>query len=338
MVNWYSEVDITVKKCAKIDAITRWLQEEYRIDDNIININVDDNKLTIEGDEEDTLSLKGAYKIPSCEEVFTKLSKEFIDSEYDAYASIKNSYSIATNEYFIKYSNKKLKIEMLNTCSMIDLDEYDDYEEFSDDFMCDLSEEEFYKYKESEDILYINESGKVYTEKEYCDSEKEYFSLDLSDTSSENKDDIINKMNEDTVDKIFKALSKSQKKDKDIILKVLETDSSYMDRISEELFKDKKIVYTILKSDSYSWDDLVFKNENIKNDEMLVSIHEKLEKICDEEQEKYDEIFQLELSKEQREQKLKEVERKYRKQYNDCISNIEKSEEFIKWINDDSTL
>lgn len=338
MANWYSEVNITVKKGAKIDNIARWLQEEYRIDDNIMNINVDDNQLIIQVDEEDTLSLKDDNIIPSCEEVFTKLSKEFIDSEYNAYASIYDSYSITTNEYFIKYSDKKLKIEMPDICSMIDLDEYDDYEEFNDDFSCDLSEEEFYKYKESEDILYINESGKAYTEREYCDSGKEYFSLDLDDSSSENEDDIINKINEDTVDKIFNALSKSQKDDKDIILKVLETDSSYMDRINKEFFKDKKIVYTILKSDSYSWDDLVFKNENIKDDEMLVNIHEKLEKICNEEQEKYDEIFQLELPKEQREQKLEEVETKYRKQYNDCISSIEKSEEFIKWINDDSKL
>ena len=250
----------------------------------------------------------------------------------------KGVHVITTNEYFIRYSDNKLKIEMPDICSMVDLDEYDDCEEFNDDFSCDLSEEEFYKYKESEDILYINERGKVYTEREYCDSGKEYFSLDLDDSSSENEDDIINKINEDTVDKIFNALSKSQKDDKGIILKVLETDSSYKDRINVELLKDKKIFYTILKSDLYSWDDLVFKNENIKDDDMLVNIHEKLEKLCDEEQEKYDEIFQLELPKEQREQKLEEVETKYRKQYNDCISSIEKSEEFIKWINDDSKL
>lgn len=326
MANWYSEIEIKMKKGKKIDNIVHWLQKEYELDDDIVDI-----------DEEDTLSLKGDYEIPSCEELFTKLSKKFIDSEYDAYVSLENSYSSTTNEYFIKYSNKKLKIEMLDICSMVDLNEYDDYEEFCDDFSCDLTEEEFYKYKENEDILYINESGKIYTEKEYSNSKKEYFSLDLDDKSCENKEDIINKINEENVDAIFNSLSDSQKEDRDIILKVIEANPSYMDKINKNFIKDKKIVYTILKNSSYFWDDLILLNENIKNDEMLVSIYERLQKICDAEQEEYDEIFQLELSKEQKEQKLEEVEKKYEKQSKEFIASIEKSDKFIKWINDDST-
>lgn len=338
MANWYSEIEIKIKNNKKISNIVSWLQSEYALDDELVNTDEKNNKLTIEGSIENTLSLKDVCEIPSCEELFTKLSKKFSDNEYDAYVSLENSYSLTTNEYFIKYYDKNLIIEALDICSRIDLDEFDDYEEFNDDYSCNLSKKEFENYKENEEILYINESGKIYTEEQYYNSKKMYFSLNIDDTLCENKNDIINKINESTIDTIFNSLNKSQKDDRDIILTVIKTDASYINKIDDKFFKDKEFVYIILKECSWLWEDLILHNKNIKDDKILVSIYENLQQISDNEQEEYDEIFQLKLPKEQANQKLENIEKKYKEKYDECIKKIEKSDDFIKWISENNII
>lgn len=334
MANWYNDIEIKTKKNIKIKSIIDWLEEEYEIDDEAISVEEKNNKLLIKGDEGWTISLKEKNRIPLCEELFTNLSKKFFDSEYEAYASLENSYSSVANEFFIKYCDKKLIIEVLDNCSKVDLYEYDDYEEFNDNYSCNLDEEKFKKYKDNEELLYINESGKVYTEEQYYNSKKEYFSINIDDVSCQDKEDIINKINEKSVDTIFNSLSKSQKEDRDIILKVIKTDVSYIDEIDDKFFKDKEIIYTILKECVWFWDKLISYNENIEKDVMLVSIYKKLQQIQDDEQDEYGELFKLKLSKEQSDQKQKEIEEKYSKLSEDYINNLEKSDDFIKWIHE----
>ena len=328
MSNWYESIDIKTKSKKEIETVLDWINKKCIIEEDMIDVNLEKNSISIEGNESESIVLKDKKsEHPDVTKLFLSLSKYSPSINYSGYASAKNSVSDYEEEDFIEYKEGKLKIDCTEVCSKVYIGEYDDYEEFMEDYDCKISESKFEKLLEEDEEVYITDKGKVLTEEEYYKNKKNYMNFDLNST------DDFNDLSEENASDKIKLLTKEQKQDKNIALKFIEVDSSLFYEFNDKVFKDKQVSYTLLKSCSYFWDDLCIKNPEVENDKYLVEIYEQMKKINDDEQNEYRELFEQELTKEKTDNGIELISKKYKEIFNAYFNDLEKSDKFINWIN-----
>ncbi len=199
MNTWYNLIKITLKNDKKsVNEIAKWINSEYAISSE--NLMIDDEEKTIKilGNERECICEKNKkWQIPTVEDLFYSLSKQFQDLEYNAYAEAAQNISNELGHFYIEAKNNKLKIGDRPVVEAIYCDDYDDYDEFLDefDYFEDLiTEKMFKKYQQESVLLYVDtdDSTRIYTEKEYNQLPiRFYFEKTINSTSNNSSIDLI---------------------------------------------------------------------------------------------------------------------------------------------------
>lgn len=177
MSNWYTNIEIKLKnKKNSVSEILDYINKVYEIEpDNII---VNNDNILITGDEDDCIYKKdNPYSLPDVEEIFSDLSKEYPECEYDATVTKENSVSLENEEYFIDASDNHLKIGMPPIATLIYLYDHNTYEDFCNYWGDIITMDEFNKFKSDNiEIIYKPDfEDKVYTEEVYYNNIDYYF-------------------------------------------------------------------------------------------------------------------------------------------------------------------
>ena len=183
MSNWYTNIEIKLKnKKNSTSEILDYMNKVYEIESE--NININNEKIIITGDEADSIYKKNdPYYLPEVEEIFSELSKEYPECEYGATVSKESSASYENEEYFIDAIDKRLKIGMPPVATIIYLYDYNTYEDFCDYYGDIITIDDFNKLKSDNiEILYKPDfEDKVYTEEEYYNNIDYYFDKKIED-------------------------------------------------------------------------------------------------------------------------------------------------------------
>jgi len=155
-----------MNKELKIKEVIEFLSKEYSFDINDQNIRIYEERNEVYLDK--LLRLKdnkGYY--PEIEEFFKTLITKYKDSEFTAYITEEPSSGGGSKYYKITYQKRTLTLEETPWLCILSLYNYDDYEEYEDDGYADLTEEEFYKYKELYKEVYYDYDDNIYEDIEY---------------------------------------------------------------------------------------------------------------------------------------------------------------------------
>jgi len=166
------EINIKFENNDVVSEILIYLGTMYKFD-------YEDKSLFTIKDNELFLSNHITYDFPKVKidptiDIFIDLVNNFKSIKFNAYSSDECYTDGSTRDFVITYDTKELVIEYSPWLYEIPLYMYDDYEEFEEEEY-DITQEDFEKYKEECEEIYLDMDDKIYVDKEL--KYKEIFSF-----------------------------------------------------------------------------------------------------------------------------------------------------------------